>query len=293
MLALNILETYIVPPLEKPIRLSDLRAGTFSLIVSRKAFTKLIKANLVLVNNKKSTTATPLLGGEMITVFRDQTPTKKPSITIALEVIYEDEYLAIINKPPGVEVSGNKRYTITNALDKALKKSNQKDALQRPEPIHRLDYPTSGCLLIGKTASSVMKLNRAFQEKKIDKVYYAVTIGNQKTSGIIKVPLEGKSCISHFKVIDSVASIKYGVLNLVKLIPETGRKHQLRKHLAAIQCPIMGDLKYGNPNATGQGNGLYLHAYSLEFKHPETGVVISKTLQLPKKFNRIFKQIRL
>jgi 23S rRNA pseudouridine1911/1915/1917 synthase len=55
----------------------------------------------------------------------------------------------------------------------------------------------------------------------------------------------------------------------------------------------MGDLKYGNPNATGQGNGLYLHAYSLEFKHPETGVVVTKTAQLPKKFTRIFKQIRL
>ena len=118
------------------------------------------------VNNNLSTTATPLLGGEIITVFRDQTPIKKPSIKISLEVIYEDEYLAIINKPPGVEVSGNKRYTIANALDKALKKSNQEDALLRPEPRHRLDYPTSGCLLIGKTSTSVMKLNRAFQEKK-------------------------------------------------------------------------------------------------------------------------------
>jgi len=290
---LSILETYIVPPLEKSIRLSDLRAGTFSLVSSRKAFTKLIKANLVLVNNQKSTTATPLLGGEMITVFRDQTPIKKPSITIALEVIYEDEYLAIINKPPGVEVSGNKRYTIANALDKALKKSNQKDALQRPEPIHRLDYPTSGCLLIGKTSTSVMMLNRAFQKKKIDKVYYAITIGKQKTSGTIKIPLEGKSCISHFEVIDSVASIKYGVLNLVKLIPETGRKHQLRKHLAAIHCPIMGDIKYGDPLATGQGNGLYLHAFSLKFIHPHSGLVISKSIELPKKFKRIFKQIRL
>ncbi|HAH33918.1 MAG TPA: RNA pseudouridine synthase, partial [Flavobacteriaceae bacterium] len=67
----------------------------------------------------------------------------------------------------------------------------------------------------------------------------------------------------------------------------------LRKHLAAIQCPIMGDIKYGNPLHTGQGNGLYLHGYSLEFTHPHTGLLISKTIQLPKKFTRIFKQIRL
>ena len=290
---MNILETYIVPPLKKPIRLSDLRAGTFSLIVSRKAFTKLIKANLVHVNNNLSTTATPLLGGEIITVFRDQTPSNKPSIKIALEVIYEDEYLAIINKPPGVEVSGNKRYTIANALDKALKKSNQEDALLRPEPIHRLDYPTSGCLLIGKTSTSVMKLNRAFQEKKIDKVYYAITIGKQKASGTITSPLDGKSCISHFEVIDTVASIKYEALNLVKLIPETGRKHQLRKHLAAIQNPIMGDNQYGTDGNKGMGNGLYLHAYSIKFLHPETALTISEHIKLPKKFTRIFKQIRL
>ena len=290
---MNILETYIVPPLEAPIRLSDLRAGTFSLVVSRKAFTKLIKANLVQVNNMIGSTATPLLGGETITIFRDQTLSNKPSITIPLDVIFEDQHLAIIYKPPGIEVSGNKKYTIANALVKALKKSNQKDALQRPEPIHRLDYPTSGCLLIGKTASSVMKLNKSFQEKKIHKIYYAITIGNQKASGSITIPLEGKSCTSHFELIATVPSIKYNTLNLVKLIPQTGRKHQLRKHLAAIQCPIMGDLKYGNSGATGQGNGLYLHAYSLEFTHPETGIAICKTAQLPKKFTRIFNQIRL
>ena len=290
---MSILETYIVPPLEKSIRLSDLRAGTFSLVSSRKAFTKLIKANLVLVNNQKSTTATPLLGGEIITVFRDQTPSNKPSITLPLKVIFEDQHLAIINKPPGIEVSGNKKYTVANALVNSLKKSNQEDALQRPEPIHRLDYPTSGCLLIGKTASSVIKLNKSFQEKKIDKVYYAITIGNQKASGTIQSNLNGKSCVSHFKVITSVPSNKYKTLNLVKLIPQTGRTHQLRKHLAAIHCPIMGDIKYGDPLATGQGNGLYLHAFSLEFIHPHSGLVISKSIELPKKFKRIFKQIRL
>lgn len=248
---------------------------------------------MVHVNNKKSTTATPLLGGEIITVFRDQTPSNKPSVKIPLDVIYEDEYLAIINKPPGVEVSGNKRYTIANALDKALKKSNQEDALLRPEPIHRLDYPTSGCLLIGKTSTSVMKLNRAFQEKKIDKVYYAITIGKQKASGTITSPLDGKSCISHFEVIDTVASIKYKALNLVKLIPATGRKHQLRKHLAAIQNPIMGDNQYGTDGNKGTGNGLYLHGYSIKFLHPATALTISEHIKLPKKFTRIFKQIRL
>ena len=195
---------------------------------------------MVHVNNKKSTTATPLLGGEIITVFRDQTPSNKPSIKIPLDVIYEDEYLAIINKPPGVEVSGNKRYTIANALDKALKKSNQEDALLRPEPIHRLDYPTSGCLLIGKTSTSVMKLNRAFQEKKIDKVYYAITIGKQKASGTITSPLDGKSCISHFEVIDTVASIKYEALNSSKTNPSNGKKTPTKKTFSSYPKSYYG-----------------------------------------------------
>ena len=209
-----------------------------------------------------------------------------------MDVIYEDEYLAIINKPPGVEVSGNKRYTIANALDKALKKSNQEDALLRPEPIHRLDYPTSGCLLIGKTSTSVMKLNRAFQEKKIDKVYYAITIGKQKTSGTIKSPLDGKSCISHFEVIDTVASMKYEVLNLVKLIPETGRKHQLRKQLYAIGNPIYGDQKYKFNNTDKAINkSLMLHSYQIRFMIKDKKYTY--TALLPDHFKKILKVKRL
>jgi 23S rRNA pseudouridine1911/1915/1917 synthase len=287
----TVLESYIVPTLKKPIRLSDLKGGTFRLVHSRKAFTKLIKAGLVQVNDRASTTATPLLGHETITLFRDDNPIKKPSIEIPLHVIFEDDHLAIIAKPPGIEVSGNKRYTIANALENTLKKSSEKDALQRPEPIHRLDYPTSGCLLIGKTSNSVMILNNCFQEKKIDKIYYAITIGKQETRGTITSPIDGKASISHVEIIDTVASVKYEALNLVKLIPETGRKHQLRKHLASIGNPIMGDNQYGTEANKGMGNGLYLHAYSIMFTHPATALKISEHIKLPKKFTRIFKDI--
>ncbi len=290
---MTILETYIVPTLKKPIRLSDFKGGTFRLVHSRKAFTKLIKAGLVQVNDRASTTATPVFGHDTITIFRDQTPLKRPNIDIPLNVIFEDDHLAIIAKPPGIEVSGNKRYTIENALCKILKKSSQEDALLNPEPIHRLDYPTSGCLLIGKTSSSVMMLNKYFQEKKVDKVYYAITIGKQKTKGTITSTLDGKESISHFEVIDTVASLKYEALNLVKLIPETGRKHQLRKHVASTGNPIMGDNQYGTAGNKGMGNGLYLHAFSIGFIHPATAGRILEHIKLPKKFTRIFKDVCL
>lgn len=287
---MTILETYIVPTLDKAIRLSDLRGGTFTLVHSRKSFTKHIKAGLVHVNNQIATTATPLLGQETICIFRDETPSTKPSIELPLEVIFEDEHLAIIYKPAGIEVSGNKRYTVENALANTLFKSRQKDALERPEPIHRLDYPTSGCLLIGKTSSSVLALNKSFQEKTIHKVYYAITIGKQETMGTITSPIDGKESRSHFEVIATEASIKYSALNLVKLIPSTGRKHQLRKHLASLGHPIMGDLQYGIEGKIAKGNGLYLHAYSLAFTHPKTGAPISEQIPLPKKYSRIFKE---
>ncbi|MGK0387005.1 MAG: 23S rRNA pseudouridine1911/1915/1917 synthase [Patiriisocius sp.] len=287
---MTILETYIVPTLDKPIRLSDLRGGTFTLVPSRKAFTKRIKAGLVQVNNQVASTATPLFGQEIICIFRDETPSKKPRIELPLEIIFEDEHLAIIYKPAGIEVSGNKRYTVENALANTLSQSRQKDALERPEPIHRLDYPTSGCLLIGKTSSSVLALNKSFQEKTIHKVYYAITLGKQETIGTIKSPIDGKESSSHFEVIATAASVKYTALNLVKLIPSTGRKHQLRKHLASLGNPIMGDLQYGTVGNIAKGNGLYLHAYSLAFTHPKTGVTISEQIPLPKKYIKIFKE---
>lgn len=285
---LTILETYRVPKLDTPVRLSDLKAGTFVLVHSRKAFTKYIKAGLVHVNNVPATTATPLSGNETITIFTNTSITKKPNITLPLEVIFEDDYLAIISKPAGIEVSGIKKYTIANALVNTLRKSTQKDALERPEPIHRLDYPTSGCLLIGKTSRCVIALNKAFVNKTIKKVYYAVTLGHQEKKGSINIPIDGKPSLSHFEIIATQTSPKYVALNLVKLLPQTGRKHQLRKHLSSIGNPIMGDLQYGTKGCIGKGNGLYLHAYSLSFIHPVTGTKISEKINLPKKFTRIF-----
>lgn len=282
---------YHVPKLETAIRLSDVKAGTFTLVHSRKAFKKLIKAGLVHVNGNQATTATPISGDEDITIFRNEKAHKKPIISLPLHVVFEDDYLAIIHKPPGIEVSGNKKYTIENALSTSLLKSKQKDALERPEPIHRLDYPTSGCLLIGKTSRVVMMLNKAFREKTIKKTYYAITIGKQQKEGTMTNTIDTKKSISHFEVIATVISKKYKALNLVRLLPETGRKHQLRIHLAANGNPIMGDQKYGVEGLVSKGNGLYLHAYSLDFIHPVTHANISETMPLPKKFTRIFKDV--
>ena len=118
-------------------------------------------------------------------------------------------------------LSGNKKYTLENALTTSLKKSKQKDALFYPEPIHRLDYPTSGAILIGKTSQAVIFLNKMFKKQKIKKKYKAITIGSQKKHGIIECPINEKPSKSKFKNILSIPSRKYGFLNLIELIPYT------------------------------------------------------------------------
>ena len=284
-------ESIVVPEQKANIRLSDIPAGTFSTIHSRKGFKKAIKNGLVTLNGEKAYTSDFIKGGECVTIFQDTSISKKPTIDLPLNILYEDNFLAVIYKPAGLVVSGNKKFTIENALPKALKLSSQKDALKRPEPIHRLDYPTSGCLLIGKTSSIVIQLNKLFENKKIDKVYHAVTINNLPKLGTINTTIGGKESYTEFECLETKKSNKYNSLNLVRIVPKTGRKHQIRKHLSGIGSPILGDNQYGIEGKKGLGNGLYLHASSLAFNHPITSQKVLIETNLPKKFSTLFKNM--
>ncbi|WP_338760296.1 RluA family pseudouridine synthase [Bernardetia sp. ABR2-2B] len=196
--------------------------------------------------------------------------------------------MAIIHKPAGILVSGNSFKTIANALPQNLKKSNLDDSTI-PQPVHRLDYGTTGVLLVGKTASSIRALNKLFENKEIEKMYYAVSIGKMKElGGIIKTEVDKKEAQSDYQIIKSVKSERFEFLNLVKLEPKTGRRHQLRVHLASIGNPILGDKDYGIENLILNGKGIYLHAYRLEFVHPFTKEIISIEDELPQKFLKLF-----
>ena len=282
------LETYEAPIMDRAVRLSDYAVGIFKTITSRKGIKKAIKNGLITINGNRGFTADYIVGGEFLELYQNDVIQKKPVIHIPIEVIYEDDYLAIINKPPGILVSGNKKWTVENALPPHLKKSTQQDVLQRPEPIHRLDYPTSGALLIGKTASSVVTLNKLFESRQIEKTYLAVSIGKMDKEGTIDLPIDEKTSRSFYTVLETVVSPKYGYFNLVKLKPETGRRHQLRKHLAIIGNPILGDLLYGKEGFLLRGKGLYLHAVSLKFIHPFTCKQLIIKAPIPKKFGKLF-----
>jgi 23S rRNA pseudouridine1911/1915/1917 synthase len=213
-------------------------------------------------------------------------PNKK--LVFPLKVLFEDPYLAIIHKPAGILVSGNSFKTIANALDQNISKSNLPDATAA-RTVHRLDYATTGVLLVGKTSSSIRVLSKMFENKEISKTYYAVTIGEMTASGQVVSEIDSKKSHSNYCLCESVLSVRFGKLNLVKLEPETGRRHQLRKHMSQIGNPILGDPTYGIENLILKGKGMYLHAFSLQFKHPFTQKEVHIKDALPKKFKKIFK----
>ena len=273
---------------EKPIRFQEYGVGIFKSILSKSALKKEIKKGLILINSAPANTATYIVGGEFIELMEDEIKLKSAKLVFKLDVCFEDDYLAIVNKPAGIVVSGNKQKTITNALPYNLAKSSQTDALTNPLPVHRLDFPTTGVLLVAKTNTSLIALNRMFEEKLIEKTYQAITIGAMKPEGAIEREINEKVASSSYKVLESQASEKFEKLNLVQLFPKTGRRHQLRIHLAALGNPILGDSVYGKENLILKGKGLYLHAYCLRFEHPITKEIITVETKLPAKFRKLF-----
>ena len=280
-------ETHIVPHLPAPLRLSAYGVGIFVAASTKSALKKAIKKQFITVNGEVATTATFLQGGECLTLSIPQEAPPKKQLIFPLTVLGEDEHLAVIHKPAGILVSGNHWKTIANALAQNIQASTLLDATN-PQPVHRLDYATTGLLLVGKTSSSIRALNKRFEEKRIEKTYYAATIGQMKEQGSISSDIDGKSAQSDYQVCESVSSNRFGTLNLVKLTPHTGRRHQLRKHLAGIGHPILGDKEYGSEPFILRGKGIYLHAYSLRFTHPFTHKGVLFTDELPRKFDKIF-----
>lgn len=280
-------ESYIASHVDTPIRLQEFGVNIFHRITTKSALKKALKKKLIYVNGVVATSATFIMGGELLEYYYEVKKVTNTRLKLTLDVVYEDDYLAIINKPAGLLVSGNSFKTVANALVQNLKKSTAPDAIT-PQPVHRLDYATTGLLLVGKTVSCITALNTLFADKKVLKTYFAVTIGVMKPTGIFTNSVDGKVAVSLFEVVDAISSKRFSRLNLVRLNPKTGRRHQLRKHLLANGTPILGDALYFLDDLKLKGKGLYLHAHALQFCHPVYNTEISISSNLPKKFQKLF-----
>ncbi len=281
---MEILETHIVPAIDQKVRLQEYGINMFKTITTKSALKKAIKRSEILIDGKVADTAHWIEEGQEIHLVESSLKSSGKIFKLKLEVVYEDDFLAVVNKPAGFPTSGNYYKTILNALPFNLKKSSEFDALKSPMPVHRLDGPTSGLLLVAKTKEAQLRLHKQFEEKKIQKKYIAVVTGRTMPEGVINLELDGKTALTRYETYKSLESLRNDWLSLLSLFPETGRTHQLRRHLAAIEHPIVGDTQYGIKGKTLLHKGLFLAAVGLEFSHP----ILEKQLQLevapPSKF---------
>lgn len=285
---MNEREVHIALSQNEPIRFQDYGIDIFHSLSTKSSLKKAIKKGLITINGLPANTATYINGGEQIVLYEVEENFKKTTFELTLEVVYEDDFLAVINKPPGILVSGNKLRTIVNALRSNINKSTLPDSLTSPLPVHRLDFPTSGLLIIAKTNKTLISLGNMFEAKEISKTYHAITTGKMEESGVVETEIDGKKSRTSYEVIETQSSNNYKHLNLIRLYPETGRRHQLRIHLSSLGNPILGDNTYGVEGAILKGKGLFLCATGLSFEHPISKDKISLDIEIPTKFRKLF-----
>ena len=210
-------------------------------------------------------------------------------------VIYMDDDVIALNKPPGLAVQGGTK--TTRHVD-AMLDGLRFDARERPKLVHRLDRDTSGVLLLARGAKAAAKLGKAFQGRTVRKIYWALVAGvPAMKEGRIDLPLgkragprgermmadddEGKSAVSLYSLVETAGR----TASWLALWPLTGRTHQLRVHCAIVEHPIVGDGKYGGEAAFLPGDGvarqLHLHARELRLPHPSGRGELHITADLP------------
>ncbi|MCH7226479.1 pseudouridine synthase [Haloferula sp. A504] len=279
-------QRHIVPGGVADVRLSDYVAGPFEpSIASRKGLKKAIKRGEFRVDGTPATTGTWVKPGQKIELLFGREPVGK-EFRLKLEVPFEDDHLAVIHKPAGFPVSGNRFRTIANALPFNLTESREDDRLVAPRPVHRLDRQTSGLLIAAKTHRAQTHLGKLFEEKQVRKRYRAIVIGRLEGSGRLESDIGGKAALSRYRAVAPTRSLHNQWLTRVDLFPETGRTHQLRIHMAERGHPILGDPLYGKEGFILRGRGLFLCAVALGFPHPVSGESLHLEIDDPGKFDQ-------
>ncbi|MBF1697514.1 MAG: RluA family pseudouridine synthase [Streptococcus cristatus] len=223
---------------------------------------------------------------------------------IPLEIVYQDEDVAVVNKPQGMVVhpsAGHTSGTLVNALMYHIKDLSGINGVLRPGIVHRIDKDTSGLLMIAKNDQAHVSLADELKDKKSLRKYWAIVHGNLPNDrGVIEAPIgrsekdrkkqavtvKGKPALTRFQVLE-----RFGDYSLVELQLETGRTHQIRVHMAYIGHPVAGDEVYG-PRKTLKGHGQFLHARTLGFTHPRTGEVLEFTAEAPAIFQETLAKLR-
>ena len=285
--------------MEIKVEKNNIRLDNFlkdELDISRSKVQKLIKDGRIMVNDKEASSNYLVKENDVITVSDDLSfEIHIEPEDIPIDVVYEDEYLLIVNKKSGMVVHpapGNYSGTLVNALMGRFKLSN-KDNI-RPGIVHRIDKDTSGLLVVAKTDEVHDKLSEMIKNKEVERIYMALVEGviNHET-GTIDAPIgrdivnrqkmmvtdiNSKDAITHFRVLK-----RYSDKTLIECKLETGRTHQIRVHMAYINHPIVNDPVYGKSKKT-TSFGQMLHSKSIRFIHPITKKELYFESELPEEF---------
>lgn len=274
--------------------------------LTRSAVVRLIESGNVTVGGKPAVKSHTLKAGEEITVeIPDPEELEIEPQEIPIDVVYEDDDLAVINKPQGMVVHpapGNLSGTLVNAL--LWRFSGQLSGINgviRPGIVHRIDKNTAGLIVIAKNDFSHRALANLIKNHDFKREYEAVCTGHFKESrGTVCAPIgrdpkdrkkmcvterNSREAVTHYEVLEQLKSADY-----VKFTLETGRTHQIRVHAAYMGHPVFGDDVYGVPNKACKGQTLY--AKTLGFKHPRTGEYMEFSAPRPEFFEKILNLLR-
>lgn len=273
---------------------------------SRSYLQKLLKDQQILINEKSAKANTRLHSGDRIVI--DIPPLKDVEIlpeNIPLDILYEDDYLLIVNKPKGMVVHpapGHTSGTLVNAVmyhcGEHLSGINGE---LRPGIVHRIDRDTTGALVICKDDNTHRKLAEQLKVHSITRKYRAIVCGRLSADGTVtgnigRHPVDrkkmainvknGKPAVTHYHILQSFSKYTYVECQL-----ETGRTHQIRVHMSSIGHPILGDAVYGRVKCPFHLEGQVLHAMVLGFIHPATGEYLEVTAPLPEYFTSLLARI--
>ena len=287
--------------------------------VSRARVQQLISEQKVLVKDAPAKASLKLRGGEQISVLgsAERPALRAMAEEIPLDIVYEDDDLAIINKPAGMMVHAGSgatedqrnRGTLVNALLHHFSTLSAVGGEMRPGIVHRLDKETSGLIIVAKNDDAHRKLAAQFARREVKKTYIALVHGwPKKDRGTISASISrdrvrrirmttrgtgGRDAVSHYSVVRRLDTA-FGKFALVEVKIDTGRTHQIRVHMASLGHAVVGDALYGAPRemrarrgrATDEGSATslsrnFLHAAQLELTHPRTGERIALKSPLP------------
>ena len=278
--------THQIPADPPSIRVDAYATSVFVALPSRAQARKAIKAGRLLVDGAPCRSAWFVRAGNTLTLTVPDT-SRFTVMALPLTICHADPWLAVVHKPAGIHVRGNYARTIERAMRHNLPLSALPDALPDPDPVHRLDYRTSGLLLIARSALARVKLGQMFEERRIFKRYRAVVLGRLEGSGELDAPLDGRAALTRYQVVGHTRSLRTGWLTEVDLFPVTGRTHQLRRHMAGIGHAILGDdLHTSGP--IFRGCGLFLCAVEQRLTHPFTDAPLQVQIPPPAKFTTHF-----